>query len=103
MNVEKLLDAYCLLEVYDVLKTVGRGVTMLRINMEPQQSILSWLHNQRRERKPRYGTCTNGFLLSSSEEKENPFPAQITNCAEVVVHDTIAAQCLGQHYEDAAG
>ncbi|KAL9988623.1 hypothetical protein ACROYT_G003089 [Oculina patagonica] len=88
------LDAYCLLEVYDVLKQ-WVVESRLRVNMEPAL-VLSWLQpkkeKQRRSRhgKPKPGTRSNDILPPA--KKREPIPPQSLR----VVVDTMF-QGLGQH------
>lgn len=85
------LDAYCLLEVYEVLK-VWVTESRLRVNMEPPL-ILSWLQpkkEKQRRKRPKPGTRTNDILPPA--QKRKPIPPQSLR----IVVDTML-QGLGQH------
>jgi len=85
------LDAYCLLEVYEVLKE-WVAESRLRVNMEPAL-ILSWLQpkkEKQRRKRPKPGTRTNDILPPA--QKREPIPPRSLR----VVVDTML-QGLGQH------
>lgn len=86
------LDAYCLLEVYEVLKDWVKE-SRLRVNMELPLT-LSWMQpkkEKQRRKRPKPGTRTN-VILPALVQKRHPIAPQSLK----IVVDTML-QGLGQH------